>query len=105
MALLEAEIAHLRAQLRAGDEEKDVQVGDSGRLMSLAFGVHALALLDLLVSRGLNLTSCMQLINLRRRVLVLGVQLNKAVTGQMLACWLPISSLRVVNSSCSTIFP
>eukprot|EP00045_Choanoeca_perplexa_P013117 m.146769 g.146769 ORF g.146769 m.146769 type:complete len:506 (-) comp16245_c0_seq13:704-2221(-) len=47
VALLEAEIAHLRAQLRAGPEEKDTQ-----------------------------------LINLRRRVLVLGVQLNKAVTGR-----------------------
>lgn len=44
MALLEAEIAHLRAQLRAGPDEKDKQ-----------------------------------LINLRRRVLVLSAQLNKAV--------------------------
>lgn len=43
VALLEAEIAHLRAQLRAGPDEKD-----------------------------------RQLINLRRRVLVLGAQLNKS---------------------------
>jgi hypothetical protein len=44
VALLEAEIAHLRAQLRASPDQKD-----------------------------------MQLIHLRRRVLVLGVQLNKAI--------------------------
>lgn len=44
VALLEAEIAHLRAQLRAGPDEKDRQLTD-----------------------------------LRRRVLVLGAQLNKAV--------------------------
>ncbi|EDQ92330.1 uncharacterized protein MONBRDRAFT_30751 [Monosiga brevicollis MX1] len=47
VALLEAEIAHLRAQLRAGPDEKDTQ-----------------------------------LMHLRQRVLVLGVQLNKAVHGR-----------------------